>query len=64
MPDNRNEITMEYRDHDGRQHRMTVDTDHTGLSFLEAFRSFLYVCGFQPQTVADLLRDEDENPPF
>ena len=64
MPNNRNEITMEYRYHDGRQHRMTVDTDHTGQNFLETFRAFLYVCGFQPQTVADLLRDGDENPPF
>ena len=61
MTNDRNNITMEYRDHDGRQHRMTVDTDHTAISFLEAFRAFLYVCGFHPKTVLDLLRDEPED---
>lgn len=51
-------ITMEFKNHDGSQRRLQVDSDGSADSFMDTFRAFLYVCGFHPETISDLLNEE------
>ncbi len=52
-------ITMEFKNHDGSQRRLQVDSDGSADSFMDTFRAFLYVCGFHADTINDLLNDEE-----
>lgn len=49
---------MEFKNYDGNHHRLQVDSDGSVESFMDTFRAFLYVCGFHPETISDLLNEE------
>ncbi len=54
-------ITMEFKNYDGNNHRLQVDSDGSAESFMDTFRAFLYVCGFHPETIDDLLNEENQD---
>ena len=59
MPETKEVIEMTFLTHNGTRLHVAVETEPTAQNFLEAFRAFLYVCGFHAKTIAELLNDDE-----
>lgn len=56
-------IVMQWMDSGNKTHKIDIETDESAESFLHAFRSFLYVCGFHEDTIHEMLNENEIGNP-